>query len=77
MAVETAEVDAMSAEVASLVAEVAKSNAVLTALGVAACVVEVLFVLELSWTAPGADVEALLIDIVCGIDALTTSGAVA
>ena len=48
MAVETAEVDAMSAEVASLVAEVAKSNAVLTALGVAACVVEVLFVLELS-----------------------------
>lgn len=76
-AVATAEFDATSAVVASIVAVVAKSNAVLTALGVAAWVVEVLLVLELSWTAPGADVEALLIDIVCGIDALTLSGAVA
>jgi hypothetical protein len=53
-----------SAKDASPAAVVARSNACLTALGVAACVVEVLEVLVFSWTAPGAAVEAGLIEMV-------------
>jgi hypothetical protein len=53
-----------SAKEASPAAAVARSNACLTALGVAASVVDVLEVLVFNWTAPGAAVEAGLIEIV-------------
>jgi hypothetical protein len=66
-----------SAKAALPAAVVAVSYATLTALGVAASVVEVLEVLVFSWTAPGAEVEAGEIEIVWGIEALTVSGAVA
>ena len=66
--------EALRAEVSELLALVsacvAKSYAILTAFAVAAWVVEVLVTVLLRRTAPSADVEALLIVIVCGQEAL-------
>jgi hypothetical protein len=70
-----AEIAVESALAASAAALVPKSTAVLTALGVAASVVEVLEVLVLSLTTPVEVVEAELIDSAWGNVLVTTSGA--
>ena len=55
----------------------AKSYAAFTALGVAACVVELLLMLAFSWTMPSATVEALRIEITCGMGPVILTAPVA
>jgi hypothetical protein len=77
LAVKSALLAAESAVEAVAAAEEAKSLAALTALGVAAWEVEVLFVLEFSWTTPAIAVEAFKTEITCGILPVICTGEVA